>query len=107
MSDSIKIENVDKDGNLIENIDWSKWKRVRVEEIYDENNVFQKIVSHCERFTEEELKERFLIQLAATESSDIKTALCELAEQQATYEHDVNAALCELYELIAGGENNG
>lgn len=107
MENSIKIKNVDEDGNEIENVDWSKWKRERVEEVFDGNNNLVMILSYCKPFSEEEVHERLLNELAMSESADIEAALCELAEQQATYEHDVNAALCELYELIAGGENNG
>ena len=38
MENSIKIKNVDENGNEIENVDWSKWKRERVEEVFDGNN---------------------------------------------------------------------
>lgn len=106
--DSFRIKNVDENNVEIENIDWSKWERISVEEVLDdkEEKVVE-IVSHCRKYTTEELQRQFLAELAATEGEDVQKALCELAEQQASYEDDVNAALCELYELIAGGESNG
>ena len=45
MENSIKIKNVDEDGNEIENVDWSKWKRERVEEVFDGNNNLVMILS--------------------------------------------------------------
>ena len=107
--DSIRIKNIDENGVEIENdVDWSKWERVSVEEVLDdkEEEVVE-IVSHCRKYTTEELQQQLLAERAATEGEDVQAALCELAEQQASYEDDVNAALCELYELIAGGESNG
>ena len=106
---SIRIKNIDENGVEIKNdVDWSKWERVSVEEVLDdkEEKVVE-IVSHCRKYTTEELQQQLLAELAATEGEDVQAALCELAEQQAAYEDDVNAALCELYELIAGGEANG
>lgn len=105
--DSIRIKNVDENGVEIENIDWSKWERVSVEEVLDDKEEVVEMLSHCRKYTTEELQQRLLAELAATEDEDVQAALCELAEQQAAYENDVNAALCELYELIAGGEANG
>lgn len=103
----ITIKNIDENGNEIKDIDWSKWNRIRVEEVLDSEGNVVSLLSRCRKFTEEELRMQLLQELAATESSDVQTAICELAEQQAAYENDVNAALCELYELIAGGETNG
>lgn len=106
MSD-LKIKNIDGNGNELTEVNWSVWNRVRVEEILDDDGNVIELISHCRKFTEEELNIKTLQELAATESEDIQTALCELAEQQAAYENDVNAALCELYELIEGGGTNG
>lgn len=106
MSD-VQIKNVDENGNVINSIDWSVWKRTRVEEVLDDNGNFVELISHCERLTDDELHQQLVNDLAATESADVQAALCELAESQAAYESDVNAALCELYELISGGETNG
>lgn len=106
MSD-VKIKNVDENGNEIDSIDWSKWKRTRVEEVLDDNNNLIELLSHCEKLSDDELHQQLLDDLAASEDKDVQAALCELAEQQASYESDVNAALCELYELISGGEKNG
>ena len=103
----LKIKNVDENGNEITEIDWSKWDRIRMEEVLDDEGNVVEILSHCQKYTEEELYSRLLQELKATEAEDIKVALCELAEQQIAYENDVNAALCELYELIEGGLNNG
>lgn len=103
---NLVLTNVDEDGNEIENIDWSKWTRIRVGEILDETENVVKLISYCRKLTEEELNERLLSALKATENEDIQAALCDIAEQQAAYESDVNAALCELYELIAGGEED-
>lgn len=110
MDSDIKITNVDENGNDIgesESIDWSKWIRERTEELLDDDGNAIGLISHCRKYTTEELQRQFLAELAATEGEDVQKALCELAEQQASYEDDVNAALCELYELIAGGESNG
>lgn len=106
MSD-LTIKNVDENGNEITDIDWSKWNRIRVEEVLDEEGNVIELLSRCRKLTEEELNMHRLQELAATENEDIQTALCELAEQQAAYENDVNAALCELYELIEGGGTVG
>lgn len=106
MSD-IQIKNVDENGNEIDSIDWSVWKRIKVEEVVDDNGNFVELVSHCEKLSDDELHQQLLNNLAASEEKDVQAALCELAEQQAAYESDVNAALCELYELIEGGETNG
>ena len=103
----ITIKNVDENGDEIVDVDWSKWSRIRVEEVNDDEGNIVEIVSHCRKFTEEELHTQLLQDLKATEAEDVQAALCELAEQQAAYENDVNAALCELYELIAGGGTNG
>ena len=103
----ITIKNVDENGNEIIDIDWSKWSRIRVEEVTDDEGNVVEIVSRCRKFTEEELHTQLLQDLKATEAEDVQVALCELAEQQDAYENDVNAALCELYELIAGGGTNG
>lgn len=104
---NLKIKNVDENGNEITDIDWSTWERDRVEEVLDGDGNVVELISHCRKFTEEELDMKTLQELAATESEDIQAALCELAEQQAAYENDVNAALCELYELMEGGVTNG
>lgn len=106
MSD-LNIKNIDENGNEITDIDWSKWNRIRMEEVLDDEGNVVSLLSHCRKYTEEELHMQLLQELEATEASDVQAALCELAEQQATYENDVNAALCELYELIEGGLNNG
>ena len=103
----ITIKNVDENGDEIIDVDWSKWSRIRVEEVTDDKGNVIEILSHCQKFTEEELHAQLLQDLKATEAEDVQAALCELAEQQAAYENDVNAALCELYELIAGGGTNG
>ena len=105
--DSIKIKNVDENGIEIPDIDWSIWNRIRVEEAINDEDEVVEIISHCQKYNEEELKQRLLSELKATETSDIEAALCELAEEQAAYQDDVNAALCELYELIEGGITNG
>lgn len=105
--DSIKIKNVDENGIEIENIDWSVWNRERMEEVLDDEGKLVSMISHCRKYTTEELHQQLLNDLAASEDEDVQAALCELAEQQAAYESDVNAALCELYELISGGETNG
>lgn len=106
MSD-VKIKNVDENGKEIDSIDWSKWKRTRVEEVLDDNDNLVELISHCEKLSDDELHQQLVNDLATSEEKDVQAALCELAEQQNTYESDVNAALCELYELIEGGETNG
>ena len=105
--DEMNIKNVDENGNEIVDIDWSVWRRDHVEEVLDDDENVIGIISHCKKFSEEELHEQLLQKLAETESDDIQSAICELAEQQIAYENDVNAALCELYDLISGGESNG
>lgn len=45
--DEIKIIDVDENGTPIENIDWSVWQRVRVEEILNGDGKVTEIVSHC------------------------------------------------------------
>ena len=105
--DEMNIKNVDENGNEIMDIDWSVWRRDYVEEVLDDDENVVGIISHCKKFSEEELHEQLLQKLAETESDDIQSAICELAEQQIAYENDVNAALCELYDLISGGESNG
>lgn len=104
---NIQIKNVDENGNEINSIDWSVWKRTRVEEVLDDNNNLIELISHCEKLSDDELHQQLLNDLATSEEKDVQAALCELAEQQDAYESDVNAALCELYELIEGGETNG
>ena len=104
--DDIRIKNIDENEVEIKNIDWSKWDRVSVEEVFDDKEEVVEILSHCRKYTTEELQQRLLAELAATEGEDVQAALCELAEQQASYENDVNAALCELYELIEKGSGN-
>lgn len=106
MSD-LTIKNIDENGEEIKGIDWSKWSRVSVEEVFDNEGNFVSMLSHCRKLTEEELKEQLLQKLAETEEADIQSALCELAEQQADYENDVNKALCELFDLIMEVKNNG
>lgn len=103
----IKLINVDENGTEMEDVDWSKWDRDYVEEVKDRFGKVYLIVSHCRRFSDEELNEHLLSKLKASESEDVQAALCELAEQQAAYESDVNAALCELYDLIVGGTTDG
>lgn len=105
MSD-VQIKNVDENGNEINSIDWSKWKRIRVEEVFDDNDNIVELLSHCEKLSDDELHQQLLNDLDASEDEDVHAALCELAEQQASYENDVNAALCELYELIEKGSGN-
>lgn len=105
--DEMNIKNVDENGNDIVDIDWSVWRRDHVEEVLDDDENVVGIISHCKKFSEEELHEQLLQKLAETESDDIQSAICELAEQQIAYENDVNAALCELYDLISGGESDG
>lgn len=104
---SIKIKNVDENGIEIPDIDWGIWKRIRVEEVLNDEDEVVEIISHCQKYNEEELHMQLLQELKTTETSDIEAALCELAEEQAAYQDDVNAALCELYELIEGGMTNG
>ena len=60
---TIDVINVDEDGNEIENIDWSKWKRVRVGEITNELGEIVVLMSHCRKLTEEELNEALLMRL--------------------------------------------
>lgn len=103
----IQIKNVDENGNEINSIDWSVWKRTRVEEVLDDNDNIVELISHCEKLSDDELHQQLLNDLATSEEKDVQAALCELAEQQVAYESDVNAALCELYELIEGGKTNG
>ena len=105
--DEMNIKNVDENGNEIMDIDWSVWRRDYVEEVLDDDENVVGIISHCKKFSEEELHEQLLQKLAETESDDIQSAICELAEQQIAYENDVNAALCELYDLISGGDSDG
>lgn len=105
--DEMNIKNVDENGNDIVDIDWSVWRRDHVEEVLDDDENVIGIISHCKKFSEEELHEQLLQKLAETESDDIQSAICELAEQQIAYENDVNAALCELYDLISGGDSDG
>lgn len=107
MSEDVQIKNVDENGNEIDSIDWSVWKRIKVEEVVDDNGDFVELISHCEKLSDDEVHQQLLNNLATSEGGDVLVALCELAEQQNTYESDVNAALCELYELIEGGETNG
>lgn len=104
---SLEIKNVDENGEEIKDIDWSKWIRVSVEEVFDNEGNFASMSSRCRRFTEEELKEQLLQKLAETEGADVQSALCELAEQQLEYENDVNKALCELFDLIMEVKDNG
>ena len=103
----ITIKNVDENGDEIVDVDWSKWSRIRVEEVTDDKGNVIEILSHCQKFSEEDLCAQLLQQLKATEAAVVQVALCELLEQQAAYENDVNAALWELYDLIAGGGTNG
>lgn len=103
---SIKIKNVDENGIEIHDVDWSVWNRIRVEEVLNDEDEVVEIISHCQKYNEEELHMQLLQELKATETSDIEVALCELAEEQTAYQNDVNAALCELYELIEGGMTN-
>lgn len=56
MSD-IKIINIDKNGNQIENIDWSVWQRVSVEEIFDGDGKVVGIISHCIAIPAEKIAE--------------------------------------------------
>lgn len=106
MSEDVQIKNVDENGNEINSIDWSVWKRIRVEEVVDDNGNLVELVSHCKKLSDDELHQKLLNDLATSEEKDVHAALCELAEQQASYENDVNAALCELYELIEKGSGN-
>lgn len=104
--DGIRIKNIDENEVEIKNIDWSVWKRTRVEEVVDDNGNLVELVSHCKKLSDDELHQKLLNDLATSEEKDVQAALCELAEQQASYENDVNAALCELYELIEKGSGN-
>lgn len=45
--DEIRIIDVDENGNQIDNIDWSVWQRVSVEEIFDGDGKVTGIISHC------------------------------------------------------------
>lgn len=103
----LQIKNIDENGEEIKDIDWSKWSRVSIEEVFDDKGNFVSMLSHCRKFTEEELKEQLLQKLAETEEADVQSALCELAEQQLAYENDVNKALCELFDLIMEVKDNG
>lgn len=58
----MEIKNVDEHGNVIENIDWDLWKRVRMEEVQDEKGEVIDLISHCERISQAELDERALIE---------------------------------------------
>lgn len=53
----LKMVNVDEFGNIIENVDWSIWERVRTEEVLDDEGKVIKIISHCATIPEETLTE--------------------------------------------------
>ena len=53
----LKIINVDELGNIIENVDWSIWERVRTEEVLDDEGKVIKMISHCVAIPEEMLNE--------------------------------------------------
>lgn len=58
----LEIKDVDESGNVIENIDWSKWRRIRVDEVMDNGKVVE-LISHCVRIPQEEIDEKRLIEL--------------------------------------------
>lgn len=58
----MEIKNVDEFGNVIANIDWTKWKRVRMEEVQDSTGKVIDLISHCVRISQEELDEMALIE---------------------------------------------
>lgn len=53
----VKIIDVDENGNVIENVDWSVWLRVRVEEVLDDSGSVVGIVSHCAPIPAEKIAE--------------------------------------------------
>lgn len=54
----VKIINVDENGNPIENINWSVWQRLRVEEVPDDEGKIAKIISHCVAIPAERVAEK-------------------------------------------------
>lgn len=53
----IRIIDVDENGNQIDNIDWSVWQRVSVEEIFDGDGKVTGIISHCVPIPAEKIAE--------------------------------------------------
>lgn len=51
----IKIKDVDENGSIIKNVDWSVWRRVRCEEVFDDNETLIEIIAHCEHIPSEEI----------------------------------------------------
>lgn len=43
----LAIRNVDGNGDTIDTIDWSKWRRVRMEEAIDDDGKLVELISHC------------------------------------------------------------
>ena len=52
------VRDVDEQGNTIEDIDWTVWRRDRVEEITDENGEVIEIISHCSHIPQVEIDEK-------------------------------------------------
>lgn len=49
------IINVDELGNIIEDIDWSVWRRERIEEVIDTDGKLAEIRSYCSRIPQIEI----------------------------------------------------
>lgn len=117
----IQIKNIDERGNEIPAIDWTRWRRVRVEEEHDDSGELTGIVSHCEAIPEdevaaeavaqerEEAMERFRengperVGALETDVLDHDEAITGLYESMTQAQLDTDEALVSMYELMNGG----
>lgn len=97
----MEIKNVDENRNILENVDWSVWRRVRVEEILDDDGKLVDLISHCERIPREELDAKALSEIeqklqatdyisaklgdALMSCSDVSEMLSVMSDYQNTY----------------------
>lgn len=51
----ITIKNVDENGKELENVDWSVYERVEIEEVNDAEGNLQYLLSHCRKIPKEQI----------------------------------------------------
>lgn len=117
----VQIKNVDERGNEIPDIDWSRWRRVRVAEEHDDSGELSGILSLCEAIPEEEIvaevaakeREEALSQFREsgpervgaleTDVLDHDEAITGLYETMVQAQLDTDEALVTIYETMSGG----
>lgn len=95
----LTVQNVDEQGNMIEDIDWTVWRRDRVDEVTDENGEVIEIISHCSHIPQVEIDEKEH-EAAIQNLKDTDYIAAKFAERIMTCEsiEEIQAAAAEFKE---------